>query len=157
MKTKAIFEPKSLTETMISSMARTLWVCACADAADNGELPEDLPRAGAGDDWMGIAPETPMRAYLAAQSLHDDITLANREKVPSRCLWVLFGQALLADGVAGAAEYDTCTEYPELAENFAHYLAMQCQGHGVSWFDDHEKFPLSLPHIETPSFSELCD
>ena len=36
----------------------------------------------------------------------------------------------------------------DYAGEFGHDLAMQAMGHGVSWFDDHHKFPLKVPHTE---------
>lgn len=36
----------------------------------------------------------------------------------------------------------------EYAREFGHYLAMQALGHGVSWFDDHARFDLTVPHSE---------
>jgi hypothetical protein len=34
------------------------------------------------------------------------------------------------------------------AKDFGHCLAMESIGHGVSWFDNHAKFPLHLPYFE---------
>lgn len=37
---------------------------------------------------------------------------------------------------------------PTNHRDFGHHVAMMALGHGVSWFDDHAKFQLKLPHIE---------
>lgn len=51
-------------------------------------------------------------------------------------MYALAERAEQADGVA-----------PD-PEHFGRDLAMQAMGHGVSWFDDHKKFPIKIPHIE---------
>lgn len=160
-----LFSPRTLTERMLDSVARTLWVCAYADAHENGELPEDAPFASHGDDWMDVAPPTPFRAYLHAQKFCDAIMRANKESVPSQCLWVLFRDALKADGMDvpeskegdWGADHDFCANQDKLADSFAHNITMQTMGHGVGWFDDHEEFPMKLPHIEGPSYGELVE
>lgn len=49
---------------------------------------------------------------------------------------------------AGADDLDADEVSPEYAADFGHYLAMMSLGEGVSWFDDHEMFPIELPSIE---------
>lgn len=132
---------------IIEYMARTLHVCAYADAHDRGELPEDSPGAGAGEDWMDIAPPTSDDARIFAAVLAGRIHEMN-----GKSLLFLIRDAAAADGadpnnqeVYRSRSGRRGTTY---AEEFGHCLAMQSLGHGVSWFDDHERFPLRLPLVE---------
>jgi hypothetical protein len=158
----------STLETKIAeSIARTLFVCAYADAVENGEL--DAPGASMGEDWMNIAPETP------PEFLHEAFRLIGRiEQLNRMSLVCLLAQAAKADGVVycedlpdgsrrGLVEYPDIPDIPDTAREqytyvsqFGHCLAMQSLGHGVSWFDDHAKFELKTPHIENPELPELC-
>lgn len=116
----------------VSHMARTLWVCAWADAVEaHGER---LPRG----DLMTQAPPTPRAARDEALRL-----LGAIEAMSGRSAWVLLAAARRADG----QDPDTPVDR-EYAASFAHYLVMMALGHGVSWFDDHALFKLELPHWE---------
>lgn len=124
-----------MKETIINAAARALYVCAYADAVENGEIEGE--EASMGADWMDVAPETPQDAILEAAELIGRIVQLN-----GMCIEAIGYQAAKADGLDGS----TCTD--EYWDTFGHYLAMQSLGHGVSWFDDHEEFPLELPYIE---------
>lgn len=140
-------------DVVLKSMARTLFVCAWADRM------EELKRTKgwSGKDLMDLAPKTPRRALLTAAWLIGKIETANGYDI----------SALLAK--AWKADHDRWEERaqqhpePKRTENpftddgwlndvhyqdsFGHYLVMGSLGHGVSWFDDHAKFPLRLPYI----------
>lgn len=157
------FTPCNLDEVILAAMARAIWISAYADAADNGE--HDGERASNGSDWMDAAPETPVRALLAAQTWLDLAVKANAVV----CIWQLAGRALAADDATVRLEksYEggpitprlACyREIPEpFAADFGHDIAMQIMGHGVSWFDDHAEFPLTLPRRECPQWADLKD
>lgn len=132
---------------IVKQMSRSLFVAAYADAIEQGELEGD--GAGPGQDWMDVAPETPERFLFEAWRLTGKIEQINRMS-----LICLFAQACKADGesyedIIARWHDDALTEADwKYLNDFGHYLAMQSLGHGVSWFDDHEKFPLHLPLIE---------
>jgi hypothetical protein len=141
----------TVEETIINSMARTLHVCAYADAHDNHDLPEGSPGASHGEDWMDVAPDTSDEAKMFAAVLAGRI-----QEMNGKSLLFLIRDAAIADGI----NPDECYDQPvgrrghTYCEMFGHYLAMQSLGHGVSWFDDHEKFPLKTPLVEFyPSFA----
>lgn len=145
--------------------------CEEADSTDN-DLTEDerkerssLPRPGAGGDWDDYAPETPPNAYALAGELwamleHENgcsvYVLANHAAAADnpcqRCRGR--GQACKLPGVM-SAYFEECEECngrgstSEVdSEEFGSDLAMQAMGHGVSWFDDHKRFELKVPHVE---------
>jgi hypothetical protein len=119
-----------------------------ADSSDNDldddarEARKELPRPGAGEDWMDYAPEPPPAAFALAGELWASLETANKVSV-----YVLAERAEQAD-TEHMAKCHKCKANGFDAEEFGHYLAMQAMGHGVSWFDDHGDFELEIPHIE---------
>ena len=100
---------------------------------------------------MDAAPETPEYAREFAIQFSGRVIQANYN-LPS-----LLYAAAKADGIDTEKTHsEDETQFWELpvnrfynyAEEFGHYLAMQGLGHGVSWFDDHARFPLVVPHTE---------
>jgi hypothetical protein len=124
-------------------MARALFVCQYADEVESGEL--QLPGAGPGQDWMDVAPATPQPFIFEAYRLAGRI-----EQLNGTSLICLAAAARKADmAVSRHADATWAGQLPDSQlSDFGHYLAMQSLGHGVSGFDDHEKFPLRLPHVE---------
>lgn len=125
--------------------AKAFFVTAYADYVDDDhddlsdderEARTELPRPGPGDDWEDYAPDPPPAAYALAGELW---ALLRSENGAS--------PYLLADRARGADGED-----PD-PEAFGFCLAMQAMGHGVSWFDSHERFDLKVPHIECSQFS----
>lgn len=139
-------------DAWLMGAASAFFVTAYADYVEEGyssdnELTDDernarvnLAKPRGGQDWCDYAPPTPPNAYALAGELW-----AMLEKVNSGTS--VYALALRAEAVDGV-EPDP--------EQFGHYLAMQAMGHGVSWFDDHEKFKITVPHIECSqcSFSD---
>lgn len=142
---------------LVDAMARTLFVDAYAQHCDNGAYNDgngtpcdgcDLfghqdghPQPGGGQAWEDYAPETPTEARDAALMLVGRIEERN-----GTALVCLLAMAAKADGMD---PYLDDFEYPEgYAAEFGADLAMQSLGHGVSWFDDHERFDLKLPRVE---------
>ena len=130
-------------DAFLEGAARAFFVMAYADFVENDENESsELDVPGPGGDWMNCAPTNPPAAYALAGQLWTDIEHA------SKCsMYVLRERALEAEGVT---DID--------ANDFGHYMAMQYMGHGVSWFDSHEKFEIKIPHGEVSSFSfdEAC-
>lgn len=136
-------------DAFLLGAAKAFFVTAYADYVEEGHSTDNdltdeereerlsLPRPGAGEDWMDYAPEPPPNAYALAGELWNDLYNANGGAG-------VYSLALRAEAADGKA--------PD-PEQFGHYLAMQAMGHGVSWFDDHAKFPIKIPHIECSSFS----
>jgi hypothetical protein len=87
---------------------------------------------------MDAAPATPRDYENEAWRLCGQVESANRLS-----LICIFAAACRADGVAFETVGDA------YARDFGHCVAMQCLGHGVSWFDDHERFDLKTPGFET--------
>ena len=121
---KKLFD-NSFTEAFVEGAARAVWVQAWADHQ------ESKGKALRGE-LMHQAPATPLSAYVWAGELMGRIAEKNKTSIH-----VLAVRAAEADGTTDIN-----------VEEFGHYLAMQALGHGVSWFDDHAKFPLKLPHME---------
>jgi len=136
-------------DAFLEGAARAMFVLAYADfveegySKDNGlddterETRRDMPKPGPGGDWYDHAPDTPPNAYALAGEMWAELQAANGEAG----VYSLVLRAEAADGVA-----------PD-PEEFGRDLAMQYMGTGVSWFDDHAKFEIKIPHAEISSFS----
>jgi hypothetical protein len=123
-------------DAFIEGASRAFFVLAYADFVEDEENSHfELSRPGPGEDWFDYAPESPPEAYALAGELWARLELAN-----DRSVYALIDAAAIADKVD---EYSA-----EDLEKFGHYMAMQAMGHGVSWFDDHAKFPIEIPHFE---------
>lgn len=134
----------SLERTMIEKgMARALFVCAWVTAKE--ELGTNFPPR---TEYMDVAPATPLLAVFSAYRLAGAVEQANGMN-----LLALLHKAAKADGIHGTSTLDSPSA--DYAESFGHYLAMESMGHGVSWFDDHARFELTLPDIEEPQLDEF--
>lgn len=125
---------EDVTGQIREGIARAIFVLAWADSE------ESEGRGGmgwAGQDLMNLAPDTSPEALAKADQIIQQIQQANGKTVTD-----LFHEAMTADGY-GEGDYD----YFE-ANRFGHALGMMALGTGVSWFDDHERFPLKVPHNE---------
>lgn len=122
-----------IEDELISSMARTMWVCAWADWNDRcGDVPTS------GRELMDIAPDTPPRAELMAAVLLGRYIALNGDGYGPE---VMVSQLARADDVQFPYE-------PEWIRDLGHYLVMMALGHGVSWFDDHGEADLYSPSLE---------
>lgn len=146
-------------EDIIRDVARTLFVCAWADACDAGEV--EGPRGGAGEDWMEVAPRRydPEDREPCGHGVCGD-NWCHRVEVPdpaalaeARRIVDAFDAKAAADGAKAAgleafsAEtlagcptpiVDAAELHAELTDTdrFAHSLAMEALGHGVGLEDD---------------------
>jgi hypothetical protein len=116
----------TLGQEIIEAMARTMFVVAW------GEFEEQHGRSHGSRDLMDVAPETPAHVMDEARKLAIAFETEN-------------GGANVTDLMSRAAEADD--EEPEPNE-FGYGLAMQAMGEGVSWFDDHKRFPIKFPRFE---------
>ncbi len=123
------------TEEFSAGASRAFWVTSWADGME--ERGESLS-----GELMDQAPDTPLSAWVAAGELKGLLEAANR--VP---IHTLADRAAKADGDEGILDID--------AEDFGHYMAMMAMGHGVSWFDDHEKFKFTRVNMEYHAGSQF--
>ena len=89
-----------------------------------------------GQDLMNLAPATNAAAKKWARDLATELVRKN-----NRTLDALIHDAARADGL----DIRVGQEY---ARKFGHYVAMMALGHGVGWWDDHERFPMVVPYSE---------
>lgn len=120
--------------TIFTAIARTLWVCAWSDVAEeySNATDTDLPW-GPGAELMDVAPDTPHAALCEAYRFVGALEHANGMNVHA-LVWRVLGE--------DPDDSDVAT--------LGHYLAMEAQGHGVSWQDDHDPHELTVPSMETP-------
>lgn len=127
-----------ITAKLVTAAARTLWVGAWADWNDEyGHINVS------GCELMDIAPEAPEYANVLAAFLLGRFTRANHDSYGATFLAV---EAAKADGIQWE---DICAgKHDDWLHSLGHNLVMMALGHGVGWFDDHEEFPLVVPHLE---------
>lgn len=142
----------SRTENIIiDAMARAFFVSAWADK--QGHRGRNL----AGQELMDIAPKTPKFArdfalMFAGQCGSLLVALNNAARadimeLSSISQWTAYGDMTETE----RASLDDMVEALKMdgySRDFGHYLAMMGMGTGVSWFDDHAKFEISVPHVE---------
>lgn len=122
---------------IIEAAARALFVQAYASQQEELESEgyESANCAGSGEDWTDVAPATTPDALDAARELIHDLEQRNNASLDT-----LVSRAINVDGLE---------DIPDgYYSDFGHYVAMQAVGHGVSWFDDHARFELVIPHTE---------
>lgn len=141
---------QDVSDEIAEGMARALWVTAYANFFDEPEADEDryinFARAGAGEDWDDVAPETPEAAVKAAKDLEALFAAKNdfygrplkRPSIHPTAMHMLYTRALEAKPKGATSPYD-----------FGFLMAMQALGEGVSWFDDHPKFDVEFPRFQT--------
>ncbi len=149
----------SFRDAFLEGAARAFFVLAYADYCDEGTSTDNdltdeereerlaLPSASNGADWYDYAPATPPNAYALAGELWARLKTDN----PGACgVYTLANLAKEADGLSEDDEIDM--------EDFGRDLAMQAMGTGVSWFDNHKKFPIKIPRMECSlcSFSDAA-
>jgi hypothetical protein len=125
-------------DTIIEGMAAMLWALAWADHAD-----EHRCCNLSGQDIMKVMPKVPSEAVVLAEKLVGGI-----EKVNKMPLDVIFAFACKADGIQMSRK---------TAEEFGGDLGHMAIGSGVSWFDDHEKFPLKMTYGENYELRMYAD
>lgn len=116
-------DPRTSRDTIIASMAKTLWVTAWADeieerSSQGDEAARAVMRNWPRNDLMDLAPEVPPTAYVMAATLTSAIESLSQMPL----------EAALA----------ACCDVvdAEAADEFGHYLVMEALGSGVSWTDD---------------------
>lgn len=118
---------------ILDAMGRAFFVDAWAKNEE--EKPKFSERGYGGHghrvELMEVAPRTSPAAMKAAKELAKDI-----EKQNGRSLTSLYTTAVAQEGHRKEPN----------PSDFGHYLAMQAMGHGVSWWDDHPEFPMTVPY-----------
>ena len=149
MSNQPVGSDSTFRDSFLEGAARAIFVMAYAsyieeaDSTDN-DLDEvernkraNLPRPGAREDWYDYTPPTPPNAYALAGELWASLYHLNGEAGP-------YSLALHAEAADGK---------PVDPEEFGRDLAMQWMGTGVSWFDDHAKFPIKIGYTEVSGFT----
>lgn len=138
MSKQPVGSDSTFRDGFIEGAARAFFVMAYADYCENEDPDHKLPYASNGGHWEHVAPATPPNAYALAGEMWAALEHAN----PGACgVFTLHELARAADG---------CDVDPE---DFGHDIAMQYMGSGVSWFDDHKKFPINIPYAEITMFT----
>lgn len=149
MSNQPIGSDSTFRDSFLEGAARAMFVMAYADfveeadstdndlTEDERETRQSLPRPGPGGDWYDYAPATPINAYALAGELWAGLYQLNGGAGP-------YSLALHAEAADGK---------PVDPEEFGRDLAMQFMGTGVSWFDDHAKFEMKVPHTEVSGFT----
>lgn len=140
---------------IIGAMARTLWVHAYVEWVEEDpdeNDPDGYQQAMDGEsngleiDWYDLAPDTPDAALQAANELaelyevgtdHGDLV-----ELYGFAIHADTGRPLEMDDLIGAGRSEA------LPGEFGSALANMALSTGVSWFDDHKKFPLARPSFE---------
>lgn len=135
-----VYSDNDFRDGFLHGAAKAFFAMAYADFVEDEEREDDgykYPRPRAGQDWMDFLPEIPPNAYALAGELWAGLYQKNGAAGP----YTLAETAATLDGD------------PVDAEDFGHCLAMQAMGTGVSWFDDHRSFRMSVPSMEVSFFS----
>lgn len=124
-------EPTCTKDVIIQSMARTLYVCAYADAIEEGSI--EGPRPGPGEDWFDFAPtlhdSESDAEELAEKMLAQFLRMNAPHLEPAAALDELFAEWC-------TPESQTYATRPHDADHFGHAIAMQSLGQGVGLNDD---------------------
>lgn len=125
------------TADFLEGAARALWVDAWAEVMeDAGRLPPE-------EDLVEVADDTPAEAKELAGKLVKALTAANDRGL----------EQLMAD----AAAADDGKLDDEYARSFGFDVVMQALGTGVTWFDNHGRFPLKVPSVDNWSLREVAE
>lgn len=114
---------------IVDAMAKYAYASAWADAY------EEKGGSLSGMEIMDVAPPPTPEAKAWAEKTAKEI-----ERMNKGSLDYLLSKAMEADGTPGQED--------KWVGEFGYGIAMPSLGHGVHWFDNHEKFPLELPHTE---------
>lgn len=129
-------------DSCVRGIAEILWGCAWADHVEAHRC-TNL----SGCDILQVMPPIPRQAWAVAERVLGHIEQANPQWSHS---WrAMFAAARRADGLPDEGWSE------EEVTRFGNCLAYMAMGHGVSWFDDHEHFPLSVPLCAEDSELEL--
>lgn len=141
---------KEINANIINGIATVLWGDAWAQHIENArDEGRGACRSLSGVKIEDVMPEIPKAAKQRAMLLARAYGKAN-------------GEVCVADLLVAAYRADECFdedyldedllndvhELDSYQEEFGNNLAWMAMGHGVSWFDDHEDFPLEVPHVE---------
>lgn len=123
----------------LEGMANIFWCSVWADCAEHAYKDGKRYRLS-GERIEDHAGDPPEHAFRIAERIRGTILQANGMDIAS-----LFAQALRADVKPLPANIASEDFESRLFERFGECLAYMCMGAGVSWFDDHEQFPLITP------------
>lgn len=122
---------------IIEGMATIFWASAWSDHVEEKGC-QSLSGCRIEDEM----PPIPEEAYAVAYRSAGKIEQANATNLES-----LYAKAMKADGVIWpTSDVDPPKGYYDLRKRFGECLAWGVRGSGFSWEDDHEAFPLKIPH-----------
>lgn len=142
-----------LRDTILQSMARTLWVTAYINEHDSApqHLRDEHPSAGGGDDWMDIVPPTPPGVLEEAEEWLYAFEMLHEKLVYS---WLKYSAPWV---------FNDDDDLLETLDSFGHYLVMNMSGSGVGlqeWCDKsmavYVKEDLRTPYREQYKSSDLA-
>lgn len=144
---------QNLNKNIVYGMAETFWgegwVSHIENASEFGKKP---CRQLAGENILAIMPPVPNPAMQMARRLARSFARKNQVNSVAR----LAIQAYRADWnetfliTSDQEIIDSITK--TYLNRFGTCLARMSSGDGISWFDDHAKFAIKVPHIDTYSF-----
>jgi hypothetical protein len=114
---------------MLEGILQALWLSAWADAME--EAGERVPH----HITMESADPPPASAKKLATLYGRALALSNHGTLAD-----IYERAVISEG----RRVDPVS--------LGYYLTMEGLGHGVSWWDDHEEFPVKIPRIEIQAF-----
>lgn len=118
-----------ISQSFLGGIAKALWILPWAD------YEEEHGRHYSGQRLDDVAPNPPPSAFALAKKF-----AATLEHLNKKSLQQIWKEASKADG----READP--------EDLGFYLTMPAMGHGVSWTDDHERFYVLLPYVDSHVF-----
>ena len=121
-------------EEILTGLARNIYLNAYADTV------EDRGGSFGGGEINDMAPNTPPSAEAKAIEWLQELEEENRLDIER-----IWAKARFADWFENQLIPDP--------EDFGNDLSMMMIGHGVSWFDDHARFPLKEPYQSSPRLS----
>lgn len=144
----SILSNSTLRDEFINGASRAFFIAAYADCHDDekGSFDGSWPVAFDTDsrDWNDLDIAIPANAYVLAGELWSALEYENRCSV-----YALTCRARKAEQEDGTIR----PRCPLDHEIFGWCLAMTAMGHGVSWFDNHATFEITIPNMEVSFMS----
>lgn len=142
---------------LLDGMARAIWVDVWATEYEEMSAARrkshGYPASMSGRDYDDYAPETPAWAYEAAEKLCEQFEVENNVDNMLEIIKRAEDAERTRSRSAGHTSAIGFIPFDGGDENLlGHYLAMESMGHGVSWFDDHARFPLEFPDIDSHQY-----
>lgn len=137
----------NIIDGMVTILWGDAWAMHVETAPDEGRK---CCRSLAGCRIEDVMPEIPKVAKQLARNLAKDFEKANAGLTIVDLLVGAFrADNDLSENYSDEQVIDKIEEDPYMQGRFGECLAWMAMGAGVSWFDDHEEFPMEIPSVET--------